>query len=67
MNSQDAEADVDVAVVRGVPVHVGETTVLTVTDDETVVGTVGENGASPASIIVLGYPYPANKHTLVVR
>ncbi len=39
-NGQDAEGDIHVAIVVPVPVHGRETAVVTVTRDETVVGTV---------------------------
>jgi len=45
-NSQDAEADVVVRLVVPVPVHVRETAVLDVADDEPVLGAVGFASAS---------------------
>jgi len=45
-NSQDAEADVVVAVVVPIPVHVRKAPVLGVTDDEPVLGAVGFASAS---------------------
>lgn len=59
-NSQDAEGDVVVAVVVPVVVHVRETTVVGVADDEPVVGVVGFTSASR---VALAHPYSTDELT----